>query len=136
MSQDYESLLKSAMEKIPKKKGTGRRFQMPQVVVEKRGSKTAIKNFSEIAAALRRDPVHMSRFVAKELAAPASVQEGALVIQARVMKEVLQRKIEDYVKAFVYCKVCGEPDTILEKDDRILFIRCEACGARSAAKNV
>jgi translation initiation factor 2 subunit 2 len=136
VSFDYESLLKSAMEKVPKKEGSGKRFKMPQVAVEPQGSRTAIKNFSEIAAALRREPGHIARFVAKELAAPASVQNGALVLQMKANRELLQKKIEDYVKNFVYCRVCGEPDTRIEKEDRILFIRCEACGARSAAKPV
>lgn len=136
MSFDYETLLKSAMEKIPKKESGAKRFKIPQVVAESRGNKTAIKNFSEIASVLRREPAHIARFVAKELAAPASVQEGSLVLQARVTRDVLQKKTEDYIKNFVYCRVCGEPDTKLEKEDRINFIRCEACGARSAAKPI
>lgn len=136
MNFDYDSLLKSAMEKIPKKEEGGKRFKIPQVVVESQGSKTLIKNFSEIASALRREPTHIARFVAKELAAPGSVQNGALVLQGRFSSDLLRKKVEDYVKNFVYCRVCGEPDTRLEKEDRITFIRCEACGARSAAKPV
>ncbi len=136
MSFDYEALLKSAMEKMPKREGTGKRFKIPQAVVEAQGSRTVIKNFSEIATSLRREPAHIARFVAKELAAPGSVQNESLVLQVKVSGEVLQKKIEDYIKNFVYCRVCGEPDTKLEKEDRITFIRCEACGARSAAKPV
>ena len=135
MSFDYESLLKSAMEKIPKKEGMGKRFKIPQVVVEAHGSKTIIKNFSEIASSLRRQPVHILKFMAKELAAPGSLENGALVLQVKVARDVLQKKIEDYIKNFVYCKVCGEPDTKLEKKDRITFMECEACGARTAIKS-
>lgn len=136
MSFDYESLLKSAMEKMPKKEGAGKRFKVPEVIVEAQGSRTAIKNFSEIASSLRREPAQIARFIAKELAAPGSVQNGSLVLQVKVSREVLQKKLEDYIKNFVYCRVCGEPDTKIEKEDRITFIRCEACGARSAAKPV
>jgi translation initiation factor 2 subunit 2 len=136
MNFDYESLLKSAMEKVPKKEDTGKRFKVPQVVVEAQGTRTAIKNFLEIASALRREPAQITRFIAKELAAPGSVQSGSLVLQVKATREVLQKKLEDYIKNFVYCRVCGEPDTKLEKEDRITFIRCEACGARSAAKPI
>lgn len=136
MSFDYESLLKSAMEKVPKRESTGKRFKVPQVVVEAQGSRTAIKNFAEVASDLRREPAHIARFIAKELAAPASIQNGSLVLQAKVSRDVLQKKVEDYIKNFVYCRVCGEPDTKIEKEDRIVFIRCEACGARSVAKPV
>lgn len=136
MGFDYESMLDEAMGKIPKKDGTGKRFKVPQVVVESQGSRTAIKNFSEVCSALRREPQHVSKFIAKELAAPASIQNGTMVIQAKLSRDVLQRKVEDYIKSFVYCKVCGEPDTNLEREDRIFFMRCEACGARSTAKSI
>ncbi|MBI4894760.1 MAG: translation initiation factor IF-2 subunit beta [Candidatus Aenigmarchaeota archaeon] len=136
MDFSYESLLKSAMEKVPKREGSGKRFKVPQVVVEAQGAKTVIKNMAEVASGLRREPEQVGRFIAKEMAAPGSIQNGTFVLQAKASKEMLQRKLEDYIKNFVYCRVCGEPDTKLEKDDRIVFIRCEACGARSAAKPV
>jgi translation initiation factor 2 subunit 2 len=136
MDFNYESLLKSAMEKVPKKEGSGKRFKVPQVVVEAQGAKTVIKNMAEVASGLRREQEQVGRFIAKEMAAPGSIQNGTFVLQAKASKEMLQKKLEDYIKNFVYCRVCGEPDTKLEKDDRIVFIRCEACGARSAAKRV
>ena len=136
MDFNYESLLKSAMEKVPKREGSGKRFKVPQVVVEAQGAKTVIKNMAEVASGLRREPEQVGRFIAKEMAAPGSIQNGMFVLQAKANREILQKKLEDYIKNFVYCRVCGEPDTKLEKDDRIVFIRCEACGARSAAKPV
>lgn len=136
MDFSYESLLKGAMEKVPKREGSGKRFKVPQVVVEAQGAKTVIRNMAEVASGLRREPEQVGRFIAKEMAAPGSIQNGTFVLQAKASKEMLQKKLEDYIKNFVYCRVCGEPDTKLEKDDRIVFIRCEACGARSAAKPV
>lgn len=136
MEFDYQILLKAAMEKMPKREGSGKRFKVPQVVVESQGSRTVIKNMSEVASALRREPDQVGRYIAKEVAAPGSVQNGTFVLQAKANRELLQKKLEDYIRNFVYCRVCGEPDTRLEKEDRIVFIRCEACGARSAAKPV
>lgn len=136
MDFDYESLLKSAIEKVPKREGTGKRFKIPQVVVESQGPKTAIKNFAEVATDLRREPKQIARFISKELAAPSTIQNGSLVLQMKVSRDLLQKKLEDYIKAFVYCKVCGEPDTKIEKEGRIEFIKCDACGARSATKQV
>jgi translation initiation factor 2 subunit 2 len=136
MDFDYESLLKSALEKVPKKEDSGKRFKIPQVVVESQGAKTAIKNLLEISSALRRDPKQIAKFISKELAAPSSVQGSSLILQMKVSRDLLQKKIEDYIKAFVYCKVCGEPDTKIEKEGRIEFIKCEACGARSATRQI
>jgi translation initiation factor 2 subunit 2 len=131
---NYDKLLDSALEKISKKFETKKRFQMPQVVSEVQGNKTILKNFFEIASSLRREPNHLAKYFTKELAAPASIQSDTLVLQTKVGRESLQKKLENYVKEFVYCKVCGQPDTKLEKEDRINFLKCDACGARSPAR--
>ena len=37
---------------------------------------------------------------------------------------------EQYAKEFVICKECGKPDTQIEKEDRLSFLHCLACGAK------
>jgi len=98
--------------------------------VEIHGRKTLIRNFEEIANILRRDKKHISKFLFRELAAPGYEQSGMLVLQSKIPKTVIQKKIEKYVKEYVLCKVCGQPDTKIVKERRISFIKCEACGAR------
>jgi translation initiation factor 2 subunit 2 len=134
--EEYQVLLKKAMEKIPRKTSSRERFEIPEVVSEIQGFKTLVKNFGKIAVELRREPSHLSKYLFKELATPGSIQGSVLILQSRFSKDVLQKKINDYVKEFVYCKVCGEPDTKLEKEDRITFMKCEACGARSPVRSI
>lgn len=128
--RSYEEMLKKAMEKMPERVLTKKRFEIPSVVIEVQGNKTLVKNFGEIAAVLRRDRRHISKFLFKQLAAPGNVEGNLLILQRRVPKQMLQKKIEDYVKGFVYCKECGKPDTKLIKEGRITFLKCEACGAK------
>jgi len=127
---EYEGLLKKAMEKLPKKSEEKKRFILPQVICEVSGTKTFFRNFGEIANSLRRDTTHLSKYLFKELATPGSIQGNILIFQRKVSKEMLEEKLNDYLKGFVYCKECGEPDTKLIKEDKIFFIKCEACGAR------
>jgi translation initiation factor 2 subunit 2 len=136
MAFEYEQLLKKAIEKIPKKMETKDRFKIPEADVEFQGTKTVVKNFNEIYTVLRRKPDQMAKFLFKQLATPGSIQGNNLVLQAKVSRGILQKKIEEYVKNFVYCKVCGEPDTKLVKEDRIYFMICEACGARSPVRSI
>lgn len=128
--QTYEEMLKRAVQKLPKKVVTKDRFEIPQVVCEIHGSKSMVKNFIDISNVLRRDQAHLSKFLFKELATAGSIQNGILVLQGNVSREKLQKKIEEYVKNFVYCKECGKPDTRLVKEDKIAFLKCEACGAK------
>lgn len=130
---EYEQLLEKAFEKI-QKKATSSRFKVPELVLESQGNKTLIKNFSEISFAIRREGTHLSKYLFKELATPGSMQGDALVLQAKVSRDSLQKKFADYLREYVYCKVCGEPDTKLSKEDRITFVVCEACGAKRPAR--
>lgn len=133
---EYEEMLKRGIEKLPKKIESKERFEIPQAVYEISGNKTIIKNFEEIANTLRRDPLHFSKFLFRELAAPGIIEKGTLVLQGRIPKESLQRKINDYVKEFVYCKKCGKPDTMLVKDNGNYVLACEACGSKFPARSI
>ena len=133
---NYEDLLNSAYEKLPKKMETHERFKVPEVEIETVGPKTVFKNFSQITAILRREPNHFSKFLSKEVAIPGNVQGNILVFQGKVGREILQKKTEDYIKEFVFCKECGEPDTKLVKEGRVTFIVCEACGAKHPVRSL
>lgn len=124
------------MEKISKKVDVSDRFKVPEAACEIYRNKTLVKNFVEIANSLRRDSFHLSKYLFKELATPGNVAGGMLTLQTKVPKEILQKKIEDYMKEFVYCKICGEPDTKLVKEERITFMKCEACGAKSPVRSI
>ena len=133
---EYEELLKRAMEKLPKGVEKRDRFEVPKIVCEVAGNKVALKNFSEILTVLRRDSGHLAKYLSKELATSGSVQGNSLIFQGKISREILQKKLDDYVKEFVYCKECGKPDTKLVKDGRIYFLVCEACGARHPARSI
>lgn len=136
MEFDYNEMLKGAMEKMPKKMDTSDRFKIPQAVCEIHGNKTLVKNFNEIINGLRRDASHLSKYLFKELAVPGSIEGSILTLQTKVSCDMMQKKIEDYIKEFVYCKVCGEPDTKLVKEERITFMKCDACGAKSPVRTI
>lgn len=136
MVLDYQELLKQAMKKIPKKESIADRFKVPSVICEIQGPKTLVKNFAEIVTVLRRDPKHLSKFLFKELATPGFIQGNMLILNAKIGRATVQGKLDEYIKGFVFCKICGEPDTKLEKEDRLTFMKCEACGARTSVRTV
>lgn len=132
----YEEMLKSAMERLPKKTEEKKRFEIPAVDSFTQGNKTIVKNFGEILLRLRRDDKHLSKFLFKQLATPGNVEGDTLILQRKVENSMIQRKLEDYIKEYVFCKVCGEPDTVLVKEGRITTMKCDACGARSAVREI
>ena len=46
----------------------------------------------------------------------------------------INEKISQYVKEYVLCPECGKPDTRLMKEDKFIFIKCSACGAKKPVK--
>ncbi len=127
---DYEKLLNSAYEKIKKPEHSGERFEVPKVKGHYEGKKTIITNFFGIADHIRRSPEHFQKFLLKELATSGQIDSDRLVLNQRVPSAKIKDKIDSYVKEFVICKECGKPDTELNKQDRIMFLHCLACGAK------
>lgn len=131
---NYEELLDRALESIPKTTSSDTRFEIPQADVTVAGSQTVVKNIRSIASALNREVGHLAKFLIRELAAAGSLRENQLVLQGKFSRSSIQERVNKYVEEFVICKECGKPDTRLEKIDRILVLRCEACGARNPVR--
>lgn len=132
---EYEKMLEEAYSKI-KTAGKDERFEIPKAEAFVQGAFTIVKNFSQIADYLRRDVRHMLKFFARELAAPGSLEGGKAIFQTKVSQKTVQQKLEEYINEYVLCKECKKPDTKLLKEDRITVMKCEACGAKCAVKQL
>ena len=135
VESEYEKLLKRISDKISDgstKNST--RFEIPPVDVVWEGQKTFLRNFSEYPKILRRDPDKILQYLAKEFAVPAQLLgEKAMFIGKRDPDD-FTRLFGIYIKDYVKCSTCGSPDTKIEKENRIPFLICEACGAKSTMK--
>ena len=132
---NYEDMLKRAKENIPVSE-KGERFEMPEISVMQSGNQTIIKNFIEIAKKIRRDPKHVSKFLFKELAVPGSMRGNELVLQGKFDRRLITTRMNDYVKEFVTCQECGKIDSNLKKGERLIILKCEACGASRPVRNI
>jgi translation initiation factor 2 subunit 2 len=134
---DYNSLLKRALERTPKTAVRSERWEIPKSTALKDGLKTIISNFYEIANSLRREPEHLLKFLLKELATSCDMKDGKrVVIWGNFSPDAINKKIELYVKEYVVCPECTKPDTKLVKEERLVFMVCEACGARHPVRKI
>ena len=132
----YEQMLKEAEKKISRDISKESRLEIPPPNVVIQGNKTFITNFTDIANSIRRDPKHLAKFLFRELAKPGHVDNNRLILQGKVMKNLVQNKIDSYMKEFVLCKECNRPDTHIVKEDRLIFLKCEACGAKQPLRRI
>lgn len=136
MEEEYERLLNRARAQLPQQVFKGERFEMPRPVSTIAGNRTVLHNFKEICDRLRRDQNHFLKFLSGELATAGTIEGTRAFFQGRFRADVFERLVSRYVKDFVICPVCNQPDTRLVREDRFNFLICEACGARSSARGV
>ncbi len=129
--QTYEELLKKAREKLPEKQITTERFEIPKVKGHVQGNKTVISNFTQIASIFGREQEHLLKYLQRELATPASIDGPRLVLGRKLSASLINSKVEQYALDFVLCKICKKPDTHLIKENKVLFMKCQACGAKN-----
>ena len=134
VTETYESLLKRAQELLPQKTTAAERLEVPKVLGHIQGNKTIVSNFHNIADVIGRPLDHFLKYILKELATSGEITKTALIIGTKVPASRINEKIQQYLKDFVICPECKRPDTKLEREDNVTFIKCSACGARHAVK--
>jgi len=127
----YEELLKRAKEGMPTTQTS--RFDIPPLEIVT-GKTTSLRNFVDIAKIIRRDPKHIAKYLFKQLAIPGDIRGKELILQGKISPGLIEQRFKDYLDIFVFCSECKKPDTIFTKNDNIVTIKCEACGARKTMK--
>jgi translation initiation factor 2 subunit 2 len=127
--EDYMKGLERAMSRLPASKGTEDRFVIPPPKIFYEGKTTVLENFTSIADALNRDPDHLMKFILQEMGTAGKIEGQHAVFQGRFTEQSLERHIDSYVQEYVICSECHRPDTQLIRSDRVLMLKCEACGA-------
>ena len=131
---DYEELLDIGKKQLPERVLAKERFEIPKVIGHIQGNKTVISNFSQIASTIMREPSHLLKFVLKELATPGELQGNLLIIGTKVSASRINDKIKEYAESYVICHDCGKPDTKIFREGNVMFLKCQACGAKQHIK--
>ncbi len=126
---DYDYLLQRVRDALPDAVKHHERFEIPKAEVLHEGKSTIIRNFVSIAKRINRDPMHVYKYLMRELGTAGTIQGERLVLKGRISPSLVQRRIERYVSTYVLCSECGSPDTELRKEGRVELLVCKACGA-------
>lgn len=131
---DYAALLQRARDQIPPEVFDQPRFRVPEVDSFIQGTRTVVRNYKDITDTLRRDPKHLLRYLAHELATAGELRSPQAFFNGRFSSRALEELIEKYTDEFVVCPVCHRPDTEIRREDRLLILVCSACGGRTPLK--
>ena len=132
---EYEMLLSRLRDKLgntTKKQAARLELPTPQTIWV--GQRTIFRNFMDFPRALNRDPEKLLLYLNKELASAGYIAGERVIFLGRKEPSSFGALIDRYVKDYVICPVCGSPDTRTEKQKKLGFLLCEACGAKSSIK--
>lgn len=132
---EYEMLLSRLRDKLgntTKKQASRLELPTPQTIWV--GQRTIFRNFMDFPKALNRDPEKLLLYLNKELASAGYIAGERVIFLGRKEPSSFGALIDRYVKDYVICPVCGSPDTRTEKQKKLGFLLCEACGAKSSIK--
>jgi len=112
-----------------------RTIMRPPQVLREGTKKTVFVNFMDLCKTMHRQPEHVMAFLLAELGTSGSLDgQQRLVVKGRFAPKVFEGILRRYVNEYVMCNGCKSPDTILTKENRLFFLRCEQCGcSRSVA---
>ncbi|KAL7194863.1 hypothetical protein ACSBR1_035149 [Camellia fascicularis] len=137
---DYEELLSRVFnilrENNPELAGDRRRTVMrPPQVLREGTKKTVFVNFMDLCKTMHRQPEHVMTFLLAEMGTSGSLDgQQRLVVKGRFAPKNFEGILRRYINEYVICNGCKSPDTILSKENRLFFLRCEQCGSgRSVA---
>ncbi|XP_068111054.1 eukaryotic translation initiation factor 5 [Hyperolius riggenbachi] len=114
------------------------RYKMPRLIakVEGKGNgiKTVIVNMVDVAKALNRPPTYPTKFFGCELGAQTQfdVKNDRYIVNGSHEANKLQDMLDGFIKKFVLCPECDNPETDLHVNPKKQTIgnSCKACGYR------
>jgi translation initiation factor 2 subunit 2 len=118
--------------------GEKRKFVMKPPQVNRIGTKkTSFSNFADICKLLRRQEKHLLNFLLVELGTSGSLDMSKqLTIKGKFQQKQIENVLRRYIKEYVTCHTCRSPDTIMVKEERLFFLKCEACGATCSVASI
>lgn len=117
------------------------RYKMPKLLakIEGRGNgiKTLIPNMSAISLALSRPPTYATKYFGFELGALVTIDEKTdrYIVNGAHGAEDLAKILDVFIKKYVLCGDCQNPETdlIVKRDD--ISRECRVCGAKTSVES-
>jgi translation initiation factor 5 len=103
-----------------------------QAKVEGRGNgiKTVVPNMADVARALARPPTYVTKYFGCELGAQTimDVKADRYVVNGSFDANTFQNLLDGFIKKFVLCEKCDNPETVMKVKKDMVGASCKACG--------
>lgn len=108
------------------------RYKMPKLTAKVEGSgngiKTVITNMSAVAKSLGRPPSYPTKYFGCELGAQVTMTADQFIVNGSHDEDKLLKLLYDFIRKFVLCSKCNNPETSLTVVNAAIRQKCIACG--------
>jgi len=108
------------------------RYKMPKLMAKVEGSgngiKTVITNMDAIARSLGRPPAYPTKYFGCELGAQVTMNNEIYIVNGSHDPEKLLNLLYGFIRKFVLCPKCNNPETKLSVVGQNIHQKCIACG--------
>ena len=109
---------------------TNKQTTKKQIEGRGNGIKTNVVNNAEVAKALDRPPEYILKFYGCELGAQTNYDKGSgtSIVNGAHDTRKLAELLEAFIKKYVQCYSCGNPETTVKIKKDFIYLKCKACG--------
>jgi translation initiation factor 2 subunit 2 len=111
----------------------------PAITFTPKFKKTIWSNFYKICEILKRDTEHIRKYLITEFSTTSSINsQNELILKGKYNLNMIDSIIKKYISEYISCKICGNLNTLLEKDSssRLYYIICLSCSAKRSVESI
>jgi len=98
-------------------------------VLNTNGGSTELVNIKIISEQLKDDLELIIKFIKKKINTNINKKNDVNIINKIITKNELEDILEEYIKVFILCKTCGNPEFSKVKTKKEEIRTCKACGS-------
>ncbi|GCA63217.1 hypothetical protein KIPB_008586 [Kipferlia bialata] len=135
----YNAMLERIVNIMSRKKAKqSKQHGMEPPQMRREGTKkTCFMNFHTICKGLHRNYDHVLSFLLAELGTTGNLTgDGQVILKGRFQSKNIETVLRRYLTEFVTCHGCNSNETLLSKENKMYFVRCEVCGAHRSVQSV
>lgn len=107
------------------------KIERPKIIIKNK--KSYIINFIQMAETINRSPEELQTYFNEELRVTTAFKENkSLKIDKIIKQQMIESIFKSYITNHVVCKTCKSHKTHIEKDKRIKYLICSACGCKKS----
>ncbi len=96
------------------------------IVMSRSGGQTVLSNIDTIAKQLERSSQDIGTYISKQLGVRYNAK--TMSVQGSHTRERVDDLIEQYIAINVLCKTCGNPETVMQPNNKLKCKSCGTCG--------